>query len=103
IEALAGLVNPAQLSGEIRFSGRNISREGARIRRELGIAHIPEDRHRRGLLLEFDLAENAILGVHYRKPIVGFGGVLLDSMAVRKRAEEIIAGFDVRPANPDLP
>jgi len=103
IEALAGLVNPAHLSGEIRFSGRNISREGARIRRELGIAHIPEDRHRRGLLLEFDLAENAILGVHYRKPIVGSSRIFQDSRAVRRRAQEIIEGYDVRPANADLP
>ena len=103
IEALAGLVNPSELSGKIFFEDRDITREGARIRRELGIAHIPEDRHRRGLLLEFDLAENSILGVHYRKPIVSYAGVLLDSMAIRKRAEEIIAGFDVRPANPDLP
>ena len=103
IEALAGLVNPSELSGKILFEDRDITREGARLRRELGIAHIPEDRHRRGLLLEFDLAENSILGVHYRKPIVSYAGVLLDSMAIRKRAEEIIAGFDVRPANPDLP
>jgi simple sugar transport system ATP-binding protein len=103
IEALAGLVSPSELSGKILFEDRDITREGARLRRELGIAHIPEDRHRRGLLLEFDLAENSILGVHYRKPIVSYGGVLLDSMAVRRRAEEIIAGFDVRPANPDLP
>src|SRR6185312_11991556 len=61
IEALAGLVNPSQLAGKILFEDRDITREGARLRRELGIAHIPEDRHRRGLLLEFDLAENAIL------------------------------------------
>src|SRR6185436_7596562 len=103
IEALAGLVASNHISGKILFENRNIAHEGARLRRELGIAHIPEDRHRRGLLLEFDLAENSILGVHYRKPIVSYAGVLLDSMAIRKRAEEIIAGFDVRPANPDLP
>ena len=103
IEALAGLISPSQLSGKILFEDRDITREGARLRRELGIAHIPEDRHRRGLLLEFDLAENSILGVHYRKPIVSYAGVLLDSMAIRQRANEIIEGFDVRPANPDLP
>ena len=103
IEALAGLISPSQLSGKILFENRDITREGARLRRELGIAHIPEDRHRRGLLLEFDLAENSILGVHYRKPIVSYAGVLLDSMAIRKRANEIIETFDVRPANPDLP
>ena len=103
IEALAGLVNTSQLSGEIKFEGRDITREGARLRRELGIAHIPEDRHRRGLLLEFDLAENSILGVHYRDPIVAYAGAFLDNRAIRKRANEIIEGFDVRPANPDLP
>src|SRR5712672_358219 len=68
IEALAGLVTPALLSGEIRFAEKDITRLGARSRRELGIAHIPEDRHRRGLLLDFSLSENAILGVHYRAP-----------------------------------
>ena len=103
IEALAGLINPSQLSGKILFEDRDITKEGARLRRELGIAHIPEDRHRRGLLLEFDLAENAILGVHYRRPIVSYAGVLLDSMAIRQRANDIIQGFDVRPANPELP
>jgi simple sugar transport system ATP-binding protein len=103
IEALAGLVSPSQLSGKILFEGRDITHDGARLRREVGIAHIPEDRHRRGLLLEFDLAENSILGVHYRKPIVSYAGVILDSGAIRKRANDIIEGFDVRPANPDLP
>ncbi|MCM3870109.1 MAG: ABC transporter ATP-binding protein [Pyrinomonadaceae bacterium] len=103
IEALAGLISPSQLSGEIRIEDRDITREGARLRRELGIAHIPEDRHRRGLLLEFDLAENSILGVHYRTPVVAYGGAFLDYGAIRSRTKEIIEGFDVRPANPDLP
>ena len=103
IEALAGLVPSSQLSGKILFENRDITHEGARLRRELGIAHIPEDRHRRGLLLEFDLAENSILGVHYRPPIVSYAGVLLDSAAIGKRARDIIEGFDVRPANAELP
>jgi general nucleoside transport system ATP-binding protein len=102
IEALAGLVEHSKLSGEIKFENLDITRSGARVRRELGIAHIPEDRHRRGLLLEFDLAENSILGVHYREPIVAFAG-FLDRQAIRTRANEIIQGFDVRPANADLP
>jgi ABC-type uncharacterized transport system ATPase subunit len=102
IEALAGLVEPGRLSGEIKFEEQNITRAGARIRREIGIAHIPEDRHRRGLLLEFDLAENSILGVHYRQPIVAYAG-FMSQEAIRSRANEIIEGFDVRPANPDLP
>jgi ABC-type uncharacterized transport system ATPase subunit len=104
IEAIAGLVPSSRISGEIGFEGRDITRSGARSRREMGIAHIPEDRHRRGLLLEFDLAENSILGVHYRTPVVAYaGGILLDSAAIRRRATAIIGAFDVRPPNPALP
>jgi simple sugar transport system ATP-binding protein len=104
IEALAGLVEPAQITGEIIAGGKNLNSIGARARRELGIAHIPEDRHRRGLLLDFTLAENSILGVHYRPPITAFaGGVFLDEGAIQRRATEIIEGFDVRPRNAALP
>ncbi|MGB8508002.1 MAG: ATP-binding cassette domain-containing protein, partial [Pyrinomonadaceae bacterium] len=102
IEALAGLVPASQVVGMIEFDGRDITHTDARARHELGIAHIPEDRHRRGLLLDFDLSENSILGVHYRAPAVSHSP-LLDTKAVRARALEIIKDFDVRPANPDLP
>ena len=104
IEALAGLIDAARMTGEIIFEGRNLNDLGARVRRELGIAHIPEDRHRRGLLLDFDLAENAILGVHYRPPMTAMaGGIFLDEGAVHRRADEIIQKFDVRPPNAALP
>jgi ABC-type uncharacterized transport system ATPase subunit len=103
IEALAGLTDRAHLAGRMEFEGRDITYASARERTQLGVAHIPEDRHRRGLLLDFDLAENSILGVHYRKPIVGFAGVMLDDGAIDRRARQIIEDFDVRPANPDLP
>ncbi len=102
VEALAGLVATEHLSGEINFDGKNITNIGARPRRELGIAHIPEDRHRRGLLLEFDLAENSILGVHYRPPIVSTAGVFLDDNAIKQRVDGIIKQFDVRPPNAAL-
>jgi ABC-type uncharacterized transport system ATPase subunit len=104
IEALAGLVEPTRITGEINFEGRTLNTMGARIRRELGIAHIPEDRHRRGLLLDFSLAENSILGVHYRPPIAALaGGIFLDENAIQRRATEIIQRFDVRPPNAALP
>jgi simple sugar transport system ATP-binding protein len=104
IEALAGLVEPARLTGEINFEGKNLNALGARVRRELGIAHIPEDRHRRGLLLEFSLAENSILGVHYRPPIAATaGGVFIDEDAVQRRASDIIQRFDFRTRNESLP
>ena len=99
IEALAGLVRPD--SGNIEFEGVNVTARSARELKELGIAHIPEDRHRRGLLLNSDLTENAILGVHYREPVSAAG--MMNTSAMRKRVGEIIEHFDVRPANPDLP
>jgi simple sugar transport system ATP-binding protein len=102
IEALSGLIDSSRLSGEVRFEDRDITRSGARSRREVGIAHIPEDRQRRGLLLDLDLAENSIHGVHYRAPMVAYA-VFLDHGAIRRRANQIIEAFDVRPADPALP
>ena len=103
IEALAGLILPPSVSGVTEFEGKNITNLNARRRKERGIAHIPEDRHRRGLLLDFDLSENSILGVHYRRPAVSFANVFLNDKAIHRRAEEVIRDFDVRPPNADLP
>jgi len=104
IEALAGLIEPDRLAGQVEFEDKDISRLSARDRKDLGIAHVPEDRHRRGLLLESSLAENSILGVHYREPAVTRrGGVMLDAKGIRARAEQVIRDFDVRPANCELP
>ena len=104
IEALAGLLPESEVAGSISFGGRDIRALDAKRRREAGIAHVPEDRHRRGLLLQFSLAENAILGVHYRPPVVsGIGAALLDGPAIDRRADLIIREFDVRPPNRLLP
>ncbi|MBX3288651.1 MAG: ABC transporter ATP-binding protein [Acidobacteria bacterium] len=97
IESLAGLLPVT--SGSVMLNGRDITNANARLRKELGVAHIPEDRHRRGLLLESDLGENSILGVHYREPIASGG--FISSAAVSRRVGEIIRNFDVRPPNPD--
>src|SRR6266567_5032370 len=102
IEALAGLIPGSYISGTIAFEGRDITQLDARKRKELGIAHVPEDRHRRGLLLDFSLAENTILGVHYRKPAVSANGILLDQKGILRRTEQVIRDFDVRPPNPML-
>ncbi|MBS1797177.1 MAG: ABC transporter ATP-binding protein [Acidobacteria bacterium] len=99
IEAIAGLI-PVE-SGRIELDGRDLTRMSVRQRTERGIAHIPEDRHKRGLLLESDLEENSILGVHYRPPVAAAGG-FLNSTVIEKRTREIIENFDVRPPNPQL-
>ena len=103
IEALAGLIPGSHVSGSVSFEGRDITRIDARKRKELGIAHVPEDRHRRGLLLDFSLAENTILGVHYRKPAVSRSGIMLDQKGIQQRTKQVIRDFDVRPPNPALP
>ncbi|HYR74299.1 MAG TPA: ABC transporter ATP-binding protein [Pyrinomonadaceae bacterium] len=103
IEVLAGLIPGSSVSGSISFQGRDITRLNARARKELGIAHVPEDRHRRGLLLDFSLAENTILGVHYRKPAVGAGNFMLNQKGIQQHTAQVIRDFDVRPPNPALP
>jgi general nucleoside transport system ATP-binding protein len=101
IEAIAGLIEPTKISGDISLDGASITGLDARRRRERGIAHIPEDRQRRGLLLEFGLDENAILGVHYRPPVTS--GVIVNDREVQRRTTDIIRRFDVRPPDPALP
>ena len=100
VESLAGLLPAA--SGTVTFEGRDVTRMNARQLKELGIGHIPEDRHRRGLLLESDLKENAILGVHYRPPVASSAG-FLEGAAIAARTKEIIENFDVRPPVAELP
>jgi len=101
VECLAGLAAPSAVSGTVLFEGTDITNLSARKRKEKGIAHIPENRHKRGLLLDFDLSENAMLGVHYRPPIATGAG-LLDTGAISARTKEIIEDFDVRPPKPEL-
>lgn len=100
IEVLAGLQHAT--SGKLNLGGQELNRLSARAIKELGIAHIPEDRHQRGLLLDFDLADNTILGTHYRPPAATATG-LLDDKAIAANAERLIRDFDVRPPNAALP
>ncbi|MBI3998484.1 MAG: ABC transporter ATP-binding protein [Armatimonadetes bacterium] len=92
VEALVGL-RPL-VSGRLLIMGRDVTRTGARGIRLLGVAHIPEDRHRRGLVLAMEVWENLILG-HHTRPIFG-PGLLLDRTAIERFAQERVARFDVR-------
>jgi simple sugar transport system ATP-binding protein len=100
IEILAGLRTAS--GGSVKLAGREISGLDARQIKELGVAHIPEDRHLRGLLLDFDLADNGILGTHYCPPAAPARWGLLDDRAIDGKAKRLIRDFDVRPPNPDL-
>ncbi|MEO6050430.1 MAG: ABC transporter ATP-binding protein [Pyrinomonadaceae bacterium] len=100
VETLSGLAQST--GGQVEFYGEDITHRNARELKELGIAHIPEDRHKRGLLLHSDLAENSILGVHYRPPVAAATG-FMNNAAIAQRVGEIIENFDVRPPDASLP
>ncbi len=97
IETIAGL-RPSK-SGRILLCGRDIARLDVRARSEVGLAHIPEDRHLRGLVLDYSLAENLILGQQHRYS----RGWRLDRSGIAANAVEKIREFDIRPADALLP
>lgn len=92
VDAILGLVELA--SGRVQLADVDLTGLGVRQRREQGIGYIPEDRHRRGLLLSQPLWQNTILGHQSEAPIAR--GPWLDLRAARRRTDEIIAGYDVR-------
>ena len=92
IEAITGLRKSE--SGTINFKNKDITRESIRNRINSGIAHIPEDRHKRGLVLDYTIEENMVLEVYDKKPFSNKG--LLNKKEIKKYAEKIINEFDVR-------
>ncbi|HDD69485.1 MAG TPA: hypothetical protein ENG61_03905 [Candidatus Korarchaeota archaeon] len=69
---------------------------------ELGLGHIPEDRHRRGIILEFTLAENSILGLQRKSPFANNIGVLEEDK-ILEWARKLIKRFSVDAPNPKIP
>jgi general nucleoside transport system ATP-binding protein len=98
VEAIMGL-RPAE-SGRIQLGDRDISRWQTRERRDGGIAYIPEDRHRQGLLLEAPLWENRMLGHQTQRPNVR--GFWIDGAGAKKDTRRLIAEFDVRTPGIDV-
>jgi simple sugar transport system ATP-binding protein len=101
LDVLSG-ISPVQ-EGAIEIGPRRIDRAHpatpAEMRR-LRLAHVPEDRQRRGLVLPFEAAENAVLGYH-RGAGAGPGPFALPS-AMRRLAAGLMRRFDVRPPDPRL-
>ena len=97
LEAIAGL--RAIRSGSIAIGGRDVTSLSVKERGDAGLSHIPEDRHARGLVLEYSVAENLILGQQQRF----VGGMQLDREQILNNAVQQISAFDIRPADPGLP
>ncbi len=98
IEALAGLRRASR--GSIAIAGTPVTGRGAASHTRAGLAHIPSDRLRRGLVPPFTLAENLLLG-RQREPGLG-AGALWSPRALATRARELLEEFDVRPPDPRL-
>ncbi len=96
LEALAGL-RPTE-SGVVTLGGRDVTALGVRERGDAGLSHIPEDRHRRGLILDYTIADNLILGQQHRFT----RGAAIDVAAVTAHAQAKIAEYDIRPTDPLL-
>jgi ABC-type uncharacterized transport system ATPase subunit len=99
VDAIAGLRHP--MSGSIRVAGKDVTGRGVRAASDAGVAHIAEDRHLRGLVLDFTLAENLALR-EYRSPPLSRNG-FLSIKTMRSRARELLAEYDVRNRDPELP
>lgn len=92
IEAITGL-RPIE-SGEIRLNGECINRLSIRKKIQKGISHIPEDRQKRGLVLDYTVEDNMILQLYNKRPFAKYG--LLQREAIHDYSEKIIKDFDVR-------
>lgn len=97
IEAIAGLA-PA-VSGSIVLDGEEITRRPVLERGDAGLSHIPEDRHLRGLILDYSVADNLVLGQQHRFQ----KGLALDRERIEANAAGQVSGYDIRPADPSLP
>ena len=96
VEVLTGL-RKAQ-SGQVELNGQVITNYSPRLVRESGTGHIPEDRQRRGLVLDFNVAQNMVLGIHYRKPFVRHLGLdVINFGPIREKAQRLLQEFDIRP------
>jgi ABC-type uncharacterized transport system ATPase subunit len=98
VEALVGLRKPA--SGRVTLDGKDITGHGSRAIYGAGVAYVPADRHRFGLVLPFSVADNLVLTSYYRPPYAR--GILRNDAAIQSTAEERIKEFDVRTPSADV-
>jgi simple sugar transport system ATP-binding protein len=97
IEAITGLRAPA--AGTVRVAGRDITGADPRRAREAGVGHIAEDRQRRGLVLDFSIAENIALDDYRRQTRFG----LMSPRRMLEKARRLVGEFDVRGGTPETP
>ncbi len=98
VETIMGMHDP--VAGRVRLGDEDITSWTTRARREAGMAYIPEDRSRHGLLLEASLWENRVLGHQTEKP--NARGQLIDRKGARADTQRIVEEYDVRTPSIDV-
>ncbi|WP_182199213.1 ABC transporter ATP-binding protein [Paraliobacillus salinarum] len=96
IEALTGLRKIE--NGKINLSGKDITNLSPRKITESGVAHIPQDRHKFGLVLDYAIGENMVLQSYYQKPFSNMG--ILSFKEIYNYANRLIEEYDVRTPSP---
>ncbi|MEP7355931.1 MAG: ABC transporter ATP-binding protein [Anaerolineales bacterium] len=99
VEALTGL--RAVLAGEIAIAGVPTTHASPREIIELGVAHVPEDRQRDGLVLPFPIVDNLVLSTYYLAPFAQ--GVSLQDGAIEAAARQRVQQFDIRTPSIETP
>ena len=99
VEVLTGLL-PAT-GGSVRILGQDVTNASPRTITELGVAHIPEDRQRDGLVLPFPIFDNLVLNTYYQPPFAKGPGLQFDQMY--QYAERLVEEFDVRTPSFTVP
>lgn len=92
VQALTGLDKVK--SGKITLCGQDITKASIRTRSKIGMSHIPEDRHKHGLILDYSLEDNIVLQRYYEPEFQKKG--FINRPAIRQYAEKIIDQYDVR-------
>lgn len=99
IQAITGLRKVK--SGQITIKGQDVTKLSSRQITELSVGHVPEDRHRDGLVLEMTIAENMALQTYYKAPLSQKG--MLNYSNINDYARQLMTEFDVRGANELVP
>jgi ABC-type uncharacterized transport system ATPase subunit len=101
VECLIGLRKP--IAGTIRLVGRDITRRSVEARRDLGIAYVPADRQRFGLVLPYRLPDNFVLTRYAEPPYAGgLGSFMRQDRPIRTEAGRLAKEFDVRTSSLDV-
>ena len=92
VEALIGLRHPS--AGRVMLGGKDVTGHTPRELNEAGVAFVPADRQRFGLVLDFDVSDNLVLTSYYRSPYAR--GIMRNDAAIDAAAVETVAAFDIR-------